>query len=83
MKNPFQKTLIKLSNWNYVLEVSENHVNNSFDNYLRTFNNLAIHGTIEKPEKQEKKFPQISWITSGIQKFLKKKNELFKKYTKH
>ena len=54
MKNPFQKTLIKLSNQNYVLEISENDVNNSFDNYLRTSNNLATHGTIEKPEKEEK-----------------------------
>ena len=68
-------------NWNQVLQLNQNNVNITFENYLNTVNTLInSHAPLKKLNKKQRKFQQKPWITKGIQNAIEKKNRLFKKY---
>ena len=85
------------NNWNQVLQLNQNNVNLTSDNYLDTMNALInSHAPLKKQsnnkaKKQQKKqksnkkqqqFQQKPQITRGIQNSIHNKNILFKKYIK-
>ena len=74
MKNPFQKTLIKLSNWNYVIQIVKIDVNNSFGNNLRTANNLATLMVPSKNLRNKKIFSANIIDNQRYRKPFKKEN---------
>ena len=70
-------------NWNQVLQLNQNNVNITFENYLNTVNTLInCHAPLKKVHKKQRKFHQKPWITKGIQNAIEKKNRLFKMYIK-
>ena len=70
-------------NWNQVLQLNQDNVNITFENYLNTVNTLNnSHAPLKKLNKKQRKFQQKSWITKEIQNAIEKKSRLFKKYIK-
>ena len=66
-----------------MLQLNQNNVNITFENYLNTVNTLInSHAPLKKLNKKQRKFQQKPWITKGIQNAIEKKNRLFKKYIK-
>ena len=73
-------------NWNQVLQLNQNNVNITFENYLNTVNTLInSHAPLKKLNKKQRKFQQKPWITKGIQNAFEKKNRkmFFIKNIKH
>ena len=51
-------------NWNQVLQLNQNNVNITFENYLNTVNTLInSHAPLKKLNKKQRKFQQKPWIT--------------------
>ena len=67
--------------WDNILVLDKENVNETIDNYLQNLNNLLEkHAPLKKLNKQERKFQQKPWITKGLQVSIKKKNSIFRKY---
>ena len=66
--------------WSQVLQLSQNNINLTFDNYLNTMNALInSHAPLKKLNKKQRKFQQKPW---GFPNSIQKKNRLSKKYIK-
>ena len=70
-------------NWNQVLQLNQDNVNITFENYLNTVNTLInSHAPLKKLNKKQRKFqlkPRITpWITKGIQNATETKNSYLK-----
>ena len=51
-------------NWNQVLQLNQNNVNITLENYLNTVNTLInFHAPLKKLNKKQRKFQQKPWIT--------------------
>ena len=69
--------------WDTVLDLNSNNVNNSFDNFYNCVNNsLDKHAPIRKLTRKEFKQKFKPWITTGIIVSIKRKHSLFNKYIK-
>ena len=69
--------------WDTVLDLNSNNVNNSFDNFYNCVNNsLDKHAPIRKLTRKEFKQKFKPWITTGITVSIKRKHSLFNKYIK-
>ena len=76
--------ILKKINLNQVLQLNQNNVNITFENYLNTVNTLInSHAPLKKLNKKQRKFQQKLWIANRIQNAIEKKNRLFKKYIKY
>ena len=70
-------------NWNSILDLQENDVDNSFQNFLDEINDLlSKHAPEKRLSKQKLKFKSRPWITSGIQKSISVRNTLSTKHIK-
>ena len=70
-------------NLNQVLQLNQDNVNITFENYLNTVNTLiSCHAPLNKFNKKQRKFQQKLWTTKGIENATEKKSRLFKKYIK-
>ena len=68
---------------NQVLQLNQDNVTITFENYLNTVNTLInCHAPLKKLNKKQGKFQQKPWITKVIQNAIEPKNRLFKKRTK-
>ena len=68
---------------NQVLQLNQDNVTITFENYLNTVNTLInCHAPLKKLNKKQGKFQQKPWITKGIQNAIEPKNRLFKKRIK-
>ena len=66
-------------NWNNILEFEEKDVNNSFNEFFLMIETLLdIYAQIQKLTKAESK----PWLTTGTMTSIKKKNIIYKKFTK-
>ena len=68
-------------NWNNILVLDKENVNETNDNYLQNLSNLLEkQAPLKKLNKQERKFQQKPWITKGLLVPIKNKNPIFRKY---
>ena len=69
---------------NQALQLNQDNVDITFENYLNTVNNLInSHAPWKKNStKKQRNFKQKPWITREIKKAIEKKNRLFKMYIK-
>ena len=66
--------------WNIILEIDKKEIDTSFNNFLLTFNNLLQqHAHLKKLSNKEIKTLKRPWITTGILKFIDKKNKIYRK----
>ena len=70
-------------NWSQVLQLNQNNISITSENYLNTVDPLInSHAPLKKLNKKQRKFQEKPWITKGIQNLIEKKNRLFKKCIK-
>ena len=66
------------------MEIDQNDVNISFNNYLSKVNTLIMsHVQIKKLKRQQRKCLQKPWFTTATQNSFQEKNTFFKKYIKY
>ena len=69
--------------WDSILNLNNNNVNLSFDNFLKHMNDLLDkHAPFKKISKYKLKLKTKPWITTGLEKSIFIKNTLFKKFIK-
>ena len=73
----------KQINWTNVLNNDNTNVNNQYNNFLLTINNiLDKHAPFKTLNKKELKLKQKPWVSLGIQKSMKIRDKFHKKYIK-
>ena len=66
-------------NWDQKLQLNQDNVNITFENYLNTANTLINFHTPFKNSTKNNEFQKKPWSTKGIQNLIEKKNRHFKK----
>ena len=70
-------------NWNNILELENQDLDNSFNNFFLMIETvLDTYVPIKKLNKAELKLKSKSWLTKGIMTSIKKKNIIYKKVIK-
>ena len=70
-------------NWNNILELENQDLDNSFNNFFLMIEMvLDTYVPIKKLNKAELKLKSKSWLTKGIMTSIKKKNIIYKKVIK-
>ena len=70
-------------NWNNILELENQDLDNSFNNFFLMIETvLDTYVPIKKLNKAELKLKSNSWLTKGIMTSIKKKNIIYKKVIK-
>ena len=70
-------------NWNNILELENQDLDNSFNNFFLMIETvLDTYVPIKKLNKAELKLKSQSWLTKGIMTSIKKKNIIYKKVIK-
>ena len=79
-KDDFILDLLEID-WNHTLQINNNDTNFSFNNFYQKVNGIIDnHLPLKKITKKELKQQFKPWITRGIIKAIKTRDQLFKKY---
>ena len=70
-------------NWHDILEIEKGDINHSFDSFDQKVNEiLNKHAPLKKLNKKQLRLQSKPWITPGIVKSIKRRDNLLKKYIK-
>ena len=73
----------KSTDWPNVMQIDKGNPNLSFHNYIEEVEKIiSDHAPLRKSRKRERKFQSEPWISSGLQRSIAIKNQLFGKFIK-